>query len=152
MLTARPRSLFSWDYEVLDGDRLLATLSLGWFREAGEVVIAGRPCRMGREGLVSGLFFLEQDGQPLATAEKPSAFLRRFEVAVGGDAYTLRSVSPIARRFVLEQGGVEVGSLRSAAFFTRKMVVDLPETIPLPARLFLVWLVMVLWKRAAQSN
>jgi len=152
MLTARPHSIFSWTFDVSQGTHFLATLSLRWMREAGELKLKGQAYRIGREGLMSGEFFLELYGNRLASAQKPSIFLRRFEVSVDSEAYILRAASIFTRRFVLEREGKVVGTIRPAAPLTRRMQIDLPEELPLPARLFITWLVIVLWKRAASNN
>ena len=152
MLTAKPHSIFSWNFDVSQGTRFLATLSLRWMREAGELKFKGQTYRIGRQGLMSGEFFLEFHGQRLASAEKPSAFTRHFEVSVDQDAYTLRAASLFQRTFVLQREGQEVGSIRPVAIFTRRMQIDLPDEIPLPAQLFMTWLVIVLWKRATKNS
>ena len=43
-----------------------------------------------------------------------------------------------------------VGSLAAKGVFSRGMNVDLPETLPLAVRVFVVWLTVVLWKRGAR--
>jgi hypothetical protein len=47
------------------------------------------------------------------------------------------------------------GSWRAFAQFfgllCRRMNIDLPEELPLPARAFIVWLTVILWKRDADA-
>src|SRR5919202_1422104 len=40
-----------------------------------------------------------------------------------------------------------VGSVRRRGFFNREWTVDVPEELPLEVRVFVVWLVIILWKR-----
>ena len=56
------------------------------------------------------------------------------------------------REFGLFEGGVPVGRIAPAGWFGRRAVIDLPADIPLPAQLFLLWLVLVLWRRAAAAD
>ena len=151
MLRAEPKSWFSWDYTVYDNGAPVADLDLAWVREAGEVIIEGVACTLYRENLLSGVFILEGGGFPLARAEKPSALFRTFEIAYDGH-YTLQARSAFARTFVLCEGDREIGSIYPDHLFSRKMTVDLPEALPLAVRVFITWLVILMWKRAAQSS
>jgi hypothetical protein len=53
--------------------------------------------------------------------------------------------------FILSENGRELGTVRPEHAFTRKAVIDLPAEIDLPVRIFMVWLVLVLWKRDEES-
>ena len=35
--------------------------------------------------------------------------------------------------------------------FTRRSTANLPEGIPLPVKVFIIWLVVILWKRESDS-
>jgi hypothetical protein len=56
-----------------------------------------------------------------------------------------------SRTFELHAGSTVVGSLSARGVFSRRMNVDLPETLPLAVRVFVVWLTVVLWKREAEA-
>jgi len=127
-------------------------ISLGWLREAGRLTVSGATYALGREGLMSGAFFLEGDLGRVATARKPNAFTRSFEVSIDRRNYVFRASAPIVRTFVLERGGKVVGTVRPVALLSRRAVADLPEDMPLPARVFLVWLVLLMWRRASRNS
>ena len=152
MLTAKPKNIFSWNYDVSDKSGHVATVSLRWLGEAGRVALRGRTYEIGRDGWLSGAFYIEERGNRLASAKKSSAFVRSFEVSTSSGRFTLRAKSPFARTFILERKGRIVGSIRPVGLFTRKAMIDLPKEVPLEVQVFLTWLVVVLWKRAAQSN
>ena len=150
MLRVEPNSLFSWDFTVYDDGVPVAEIDLAWIREVGDVVIDDVPCQMYRDGLL-GDFVLEAGGFPLVRAVKFSVFLRTFEITYDEAAYTLKAQSSFVRTFELLQDDQRIGVIEPDHMFTRKMTVDLPETLPLAVRVFIVWLVIVMWKRAAQS-
>ena len=153
MLRAEPKNWFSWDYPVYDDGAPVADLDLAWVREAGEVIIESVACTLYRESLLSGAFILEAGGFLLARAEKPSALFRTFEIAYDDrHHYTLQARSAFSRTFVLREGDRETGSIYPDHLFSRKMTVDLPEALPLAVRVFITWLVLLMWKRAAQSS
>ena len=72
--------------------------------------------------------------------------LRSFEVTHDGRTYTLKAASPFERRFLLRRAGRVLGSIAPQHIFTRKARIDLPEDLPLELRVFLTWLVILLWK------
>jgi hypothetical protein len=152
MLRAVPKRWFSSDYKVLENDTAIAIIDASLMREAAELTIKGSTYRAYREGLVSGAFILEGGGAMLARAVKPSALYRSFEVELEGRRLTLEADSVWTRKFVLSERGVPVGSVYPENAFTKKAVIDFPEEISLAGRVFLFWLVMILWKRAENAS
>jgi len=151
MLEAVPNNFFSWDFTVMDGPRPVAEIDVSRWREKGQLTVEGTPYEVYREGLMSGAFILESAGSVLARAEKPSAFQRLFLVEHEGRQYTLRARTAFLREFILLDGSTEIGSLSPEGIFTRRMAADLPEHLPLPVRIFLIWLTVILWKRDTDS-
>jgi len=151
MLQATPRGWFSWNFVVSEGEEEVADIRLAMLREAGELVVRDMSYRVNREGIMSGAFVLLDGSMELARAEKPSAFQRSFQVSHAGKSYALAAESAFRRKFVLRESGRPVGSVYPLNAFTRRCVVDLPDEISLPVRVFMVWLVIILWKRDSDS-
>jgi hypothetical protein len=152
MLTAIPRHWFSWDFTLTDGKRPLAEIDISWWREKGVLTISGKPYRVYREGALFGAFILESNGTVLARAEKPSAFSRRIFVECAGVRYVLKPSFLFSRRFQLLSGTTAVGTLSPNGLFSRRMNIDLSEDLPLPVRVFVVWLTIILWKRDSDAS
>jgi hypothetical protein len=151
MLIAAPRRWFSWDFTVTDGSRSVATIDVSWWREQGTLTIGGADHRVFREGMLSGDFVLEAAGSVVARACKPSAFRAVFAVEHAGRRYTLRRESMLRRRMVLLEGDRTIGSLSPQGWFSRRAEVDLPSDLPLAARVFVILLAVILWKRESDS-
>jgi hypothetical protein len=151
MLRASPAGWFSWNFILTEDGERLAEINLAWLREAGQLSVGEESYRVYREGIMSGTFVLEENGVILARADKPSALYRSFNVYCGDKVYVLEAESAFRRKFVLNCGGERVGSIYPEGALTRKCVVDLPEGIPLAVRTFIVWLVIILWKRESDS-
>lgn len=151
MLKAIPKSWFSWDFSIVEGSTPVAEISVAWWRERGELKVRGSTFNVYREGPMMGDFVLESGGAVLARAEKPSAFRRTFLIVHEGRRYTLRSRSALLREFVLLDGSTEVGSIAPEWILTRRAAVSLPLDLPLPVRVFMIWLVLILWKRDDDS-
>jgi hypothetical protein len=151
MLYAIPKSVFSWGFEVYDGNSLLAEIDTAWLLEGGCLNFAGHTYRLHKAGILSGHFSLEQNGVEIAAAQK-TALLRHFEVRYGHNRYTLCARSPLSRSFVLKQNDVIIGHIIPNHLFTRKCSIELPAAIPAPVQLFMFWLVLLMWRRTARSS
>ena len=151
LLQIVPTSWGSWNFTVADESRRVADIATSWWREKGTLAIDGATCRVYREALMSGAFILEGAGGVLARAEKPSVFRREFVIRHAGREYTLRPRSIFGRAFILLAGSREVGSLEPQSVFTRKAAADLPGDLPLPVRAFIVWLMLISWRRSQDS-
>jgi hypothetical protein len=150
-LKAKPRKWWSWTFSVLDDRREIAELSFGCLREAGALRFSDSIYRIYRQGRFSGPFILETNGQITAYAEKPSALHRSFTVHHAGKMYTLEAESAFRRKFVLRKADSVTGSISPERALARDVQVDLPTDLPMPVRLFMVWLTLLLWKRDADS-
>ena len=151
MLQAIPKHWFSWDFTVVQGSQALADIDMSAWRERGTLTVEGKSYRVYREGVMSGDFILESPEELVARAAKPSVFRRAFLVEYGGQQYELRAKSVLRRTFVLLDGQREIGSVSRESVLTRRTAVDLPEHLPLPVRIFIVWLVVIVWKRDAAA-
>lgn len=151
MLTATPKHWFSWNFAVAKDDRHLADIDISWWREKGTLTVDGQTYAVNRERMLSGKFILESNGVILASAEKPSSLRRRLLIEHAGRHYELKPRNSFSRTFELREGPSVVGRLSAKGVFSRKMNVDLPEALPLPVRIFVTWLTVILWKRDADA-
>ncbi len=152
MLRVVPKSFFSWSVDVYNGDEFLVSIDVSWFREAGTFSLDGYNYKLYRTSILRGTFVLEEDGEAVARAVKPSAFHRRLEVGFGGETLELKAASVFGRRFVLSKGKQALGEIRPKGLFTRKAAVTFSDDLPLTLRIYLIWLVLILWRRAAQNS
>ena len=77
MLTCRPQSLCSWNYRILGAAADDATVTFRWLNEGGEIFYDGQEYVIQKQGLMSGHWTLEHDGDVYADAQK--SLLRHFE-------------------------------------------------------------------------
>ena len=148
MLDATPRGLFSWGFTVRQDGDTIADIDLSWLGERAEIRAGGQTYSAYRESLLAGTFVLRSGERALARARKASAFARAFAIDLAGRPLELKATSFWGREFGLFENGTQVGRIGPAGWFGRRAVIDLPPDVPLPAQLFLLWLVLVLWQRA----
>jgi hypothetical protein len=148
-----PQNPFSWSFDVTRNNASIAqvvhTFSL---KEQATLNIQGTTCQAYREHFMGGDYILEEQGHSLARARKQSVFVSAFQLEYPGKSHTLRKESHFRRTFVLMEGDRQIGIIKPEGIFTRKADVSLPDEIPLPVQIFVLWLVLVLWKRNSDSG
>ena len=152
MIEAVPKGLFSGGFQLQLQDRCIAELDPSAWRERAEVSIDGAGYRMYRQGLISGEFVLERNGEVVARAMKVSVFSDSFELWIGSRSFTLRKESLWSRRFGLFEGNQRVGGVAPAGMFTRRTLIDLPREWPAPIQTFVFWLALVIWNRERSAS
>jgi hypothetical protein len=58
---------------------------------------------------------------------------------------TLRATSAFTRELILLDGSSQIGSISPEGLVGRRAIVDLPDEMPLPVRIFITWLALRLW-------
>ena len=143
-MQAYRKGIFSQSYVVEDGDDSLELKVSPW-RESAEFDFGGEEYELRRESF-SGAFVLELDGEVLARAEK-RMLQGAFDVDIGDYACSLRKTSFLGSRFGLFEEEEQVGSIGRTGFFRSDVTADLDFIRPMPARVFVLWLALLLWKR-----
>jgi hypothetical protein len=151
MLKMIPDHWFTWNCGVFENRILIANIGFSVWGEAGELQVEDCHYKVYRESVISSNFFLADHETCIAMAEKPNPLFRQFFIKHADSRYELQAISPLGRKFMLQEYGQIVGSIYPAHAFTQRAIADLPTTIPLPVRLFMVWLVLTLWKRQQQG-
>ena len=151
MLTVIPKSWLSWDFHVTEDGQAVALIDRHWFRERASFSVDGKSYDVRRTSVMHGTFVLEHSGRVVAEARKRSAFRRSFDISSGGNRYTLEAVSAFGREFRLLRGGTPAGRIRPVSMLRRTATAVFPEAMPREVQLFVVFLVLVLWKRAADA-
>ena len=151
MLSARPKTWFSWHYTLHGPEgRRLADVDLSSWRERGKVVLGGTEYGVRPEGLC-GPFVLEDEVSVRARAGKTSWLGYEFEIEFEGDHYTLKKRSMWSDVVVLRQGGEELGTIRHTAWYKRDARLEMAERLPFVLQAFALWLSLLLWKREAAA-
>ena len=97
---------------------------------------------------MSGVFYLDMDGSRLASADKPSARKPLFTVRAGGRTFTLKKASMFSRAYIVTEGAAQIGSIAPIGWFWGRCKAEFPDDLDLGAQVFLIWLVIVMTRRA----
>jgi hypothetical protein len=147
-----PQGWLGWNFDILDDDRKIGEIKTSTLPESGTLSLDGASYHAYREGMFSGDFFLESGSQTIAQARKPSAFHSSFEITHRDRSYTLKKESFVGRSFILLEGDREVGSIRPEGLLTRRANIAMPEMMPTPVQLFVLWLAILLWRRESSGG
>jgi hypothetical protein len=144
MKTVVPKTIWSYSFDVQEGGQVVAHgADLSWWRDKGELSIQGNTYAARKR---RGAYVLESGADIVASASRPRWWRRELAIEHASHVYTLRPKSAWRREFQLFDGNTRVGSIAQQGFFTRKAAVDLPKTLPLVLQVFVMWLVVTLWK------
>jgi len=136
-----PHSWLSWDFSVVRGDSVVAEIEIPRWRKKDALKVGGLHYAAYREGLIGGAFILALDTTQLARAERTNWLSRSFTIKHGEKTYRLKA-EWWGPSFILLDNGQEVGSLVPRGMFTRKTSVSLPDELPLPVQMFVIWLTL----------
>lgn len=147
-----PRGICSWNF-LLDGAGYQGTVALGWMGEHGTIKVDGTPFDIQKHGVFSGHWTLNHEGQEVISAQKSTAFTRTFKIQDPRGELVLRAKSPLGRSFHLERSNDVVATMSPDHAFTRRATISIfTKQYDLPTLYFSFWLVVLMWRRAAQRN
>jgi hypothetical protein len=131
---------------VGDGSEV-ANVDVGWLRESAKFQVDGTSFQVRREGFLHPTFVLEQGNTPVARATMRRILLPSFDIRTSDRHLTMRTVSPFARTLLVYHGDRQIGSVSPRSLFSRVALLELPEELSMPERVFLTHLAMVAWNR-----
>ena len=152
MLEAIPTDIFATNIRLQQQNKLLGEVDTSVWRDKARLELEDGTYQLSREGLCSGDFLLERNGNVVARATKPSALQNRFEVELPNRNLVLRKLSVFSRRFGLFEGEKQIGSIYPLGIFRRRANIDLPTDWPLATRIFLFCLAFLMWKRQQAAS
>jgi hypothetical protein len=145
-----PKHTFSMRRYALTRDSVeIGQIDCGGVRQPATLTFGGASYDPVSEGVLRTKFHLDGGGVRIADVELTGTFFRRFIVHAGAKTYTLKVASWFARNFVLAENDVEVGRIARTGFFTARCRADLPDDLPLTVQAFLIWVVLITWRRQA---
>lgn len=149
MLYATPRHKLSWDFTVYQDEGQVAKIDGAWLRERAVLTVGGDKYKAAR---VAGAFELAQGEQVLVRAEESGFDAPSFTVAYEEMVYQLKAKPGDEQVYQLsKKGGSVIGTFLMEGIMTRKIEARLPDDLPLVMRIFLLWLVILAWKRASRA-
>lgn len=135
-------------YTIFDNDLVVTEIPEQLVSDkSGTIVVEGRDFSFDSEGWWPKRYFLT--GDDLAAAAKDTFSLgSSFSIMIKGvdQEFAFKPESPFRRKLVLYIGDQARGTLAPGGHFKEEMMIaELPSEMPLPVRIFLIWLVLVAW-------
>jgi len=151
LLQATPREFSSWDFTIFLDGASIAEIDTFWFRERAAVTIAGHSFTVCRTSMLRDTFEMHSGTEVLAHARK-SALRRSFTVEFTGRDLELKALSMFTSAFGVFERGNQIGRIGPTSWLTRNAVIDCSGGIAIPVQVFLFWLVVIVWQRAAHRS
>ncbi|MDZ4698468.1 MAG: hypothetical protein SH809_02075 [Rhodothermales bacterium] len=148
---AVPKGMLSNDFVLMKDGEEIGLLDIKAMREAATLHLGDEVFELGREGMMSGAFFLARGEEVVVKAVKPSAFKSEFEIHLGDQVLILKKEGLLSSGYELLQSEAVIGRIDRDGLLTRKATIELPADWPLPLQLFVYWLVQLMWNRDASA-
>lgn len=137
--------MWSWRFDVRPepGEEVELVISL---RERCAFRLNGVRYEFRAKGFTRRNFELMQRDTVVASA-KVGSFRRTFDLEYRGYHLTLKAKSMFRRAFLLLRDEELLGTVTPTSILGHGAAAELSELLEPPAQLFVVWLVLVMWKR-----
>jgi hypothetical protein len=150
MLLVQPQGSFRRGFDLLDpAGAVIGSFQGSPWREGGRIHAGGQEWEFRRERYRRLVLALPQG--EYAAAERVSAWAGRWSLTAGGRSYELAKAAWYSRRYELRAGDAVVGTLRPRGLSSTKADVDLPAELPPAVQVFVVAVVLTLWRREQAS-
>jgi len=147
-----PKSSWSWDFSVSQDTEQIANILVSRYPEKGLLKTYETELEAYREDVEGDRFVLKTSKYVIGFAEKPSSLRRLFDVHFSDKHYTLKPASLFSKKFILMEGSNQIGLVIPRGFFSRGAKVELPENLPLSLKVFVIWLVLLNWRRGPKGG
>ena len=136
-VVARPRSLFTFEFDCFDVDeKIIASFRHRAFRSSGEIEVAGIDYEVAREGFGLAVQRVGADERTLTMAPEGRG---QMTVSWGRRSLSLARAG-IGFRMILMAGGRQVGRLGLRDLFGRTMILECEDELPPIVVASLFWL------------
>ncbi|GAB5520120.1 MAG: hypothetical protein RhofKO_23710 [Rhodothermales bacterium] len=153
MLRMQSAAWFSADINIFDtGQQLVTRLRFSWFRRSASAVIDEVRHQIKKMSVLEDAYAMTAYNTEVARATRPNPFTRRFQIHAGEHMLTLKAAGVLSRTYHLYEAEEHVGTVRPKGWSYRKVVADLPESLPMPVRVLVCFLVAILLKRAQAAG
>lgn len=153
MLYSEPKSFFGRTLNLMVDGTQVGSIRFASFKEAGTLTLGEQEYELASESRLKSRFVLRKKGEAdvLATAQKSSVLSSQIDLTYGDLSFELVRPSVWTAKYKLMWEGEDAGEIRSKGGWGRKALVDLPDSLPIEFRAFALWLVHVMWNRAAAA-
>lgn len=154
LLRARLRSWFSTTVAVERDGQPWGELRHNFWRDRGEIALAGDALTVRAEGFLRERFLLCRGQEVVARAHRRRPFSFGHRIEHGGRIWTLRPAGWFSWGFRVGSGEMEAeaGWIKPEGFFGWTAVARLPEAMPPAVQAFALWLTFVMWRRRAAAS
>ena len=151
MLEAIPTNFFSTNFRLQQETKLVGELDPSVWRCKATLELEDGTYTLYRERFLGGDYLLERNGNIVARAVKLSMLHDKYAIQIGNRMIELRKSGWASRKFVLFDSDKQIGTISPRGMFSKRADIDLPAEWPLASRVFMFWLVLLVWKQQSQA-
>ena len=138
MIIAKKSSFFRQRYTIMDDERTLAKIKLNSFREQADITIDGLVITIKKKSAFKSDYELDVNGNPLAFANKLSLWKYDTLIKVSDQEFLLKRANWFSSNMAVIYSGRQIGLIKKRGWFTSDVIADLPASIPIELRIFML--------------
>ena len=148
MLKVVPKSLFSWEFLLLESEEPIGVVDYAWFDGCGRLVLQKEKFMVNAGNDGNGPFeLLSLNNGVAGTTCEYGLFQDHYRVVFDNVEYTLRQVSPLRRNFEVMSQGAYLGCILTETTRSRAASSNVSESVPLFIRAFLIGPALNIWAK-----
>lgn len=126
----------------------VAELAKAFWSERATVTIEGRPWDFGKEPGGIRTAVSHSDPNVSFSASRVGFWRGVWELRCGGTTYSLKPVGFSQSTYEISRDGSAIGTSGRGSFWSNKPYVEVPEEVPVPHAVFLLWIAFIMRSRA----
>lgn len=143
MLELKRKSSFSNDYIASENGIVVAELDRATWSQSATVEIKGKTYNFRKSGVLNNIYTLLDGSFELIEVEQPSAWQSKLVFHLNHQEYVLDTKNWFSSALQVEQDGDIIGDIDSSGLLSSTIEVDLPDSLPLPVRVFVGWIAIL---------
>lgn len=150
-LEAVPKGWLSGGLVVESKGQPVADISGKWWPNTAVITIDDVRFDVSCKGFLHWTYELRTEDVLVASATSRGWFRTVFDIRHGEEEYELSFASGWGSVFQLKSGSRHLGELSMKKWFSQRVQIDLDPMLPLPLRLFVLWVAVSIWRAQAAA-
>ncbi len=147
MLRLHKTRMSSKEYAVEQNGVQVASLRRSRWRDSGEIAVQETHLSVHRRGMMKDVFKLKSGGSVLAEVRQDKPLRHDLSFDYGEQSYKIRRTGWLRKVLMVESNGQVIGNVTPRGHLVSTAIEELPSEWPVPIKVFLMWIALVLWDR-----
>ena len=146
-----PSGFFTQNFEIIFQEHSVARVIMPWNKISALFKLEGYQYETTPQGWFANNFILKRNSDMLVSAKREGLFSQKIRILVDQREIRLMPAGFFTRNFNLVENDNIVGQISANSMFSNKFSASLPNDLPLHIQIFILSLVLLIWRQAAAA-